>query len=317
MSRLTFVLFGLFAFLVSTAQTTKEEKSSSAFTIGGTFSIMGAQSGSKNWSQGAEKFSLAGVASLYLFANKSSGSNTFENSLDFAYGLVNTGSDGVRKIDDKFDLYSRYGHTLKGKLGLGVVANLRTQFSNGYDYTETPQKRISGFFAPAFATFSPGLQWKPVTGLAMHLGPAVRWIIITNNPYSLNYQGAVKPDGSTERTLASLYDVKPSRQVRIETGPYLSTTFQKEIMKNVSYRGRLDLLLDVLNEIPKQNNSQWDTNVDVYLTNNFMMSVNKWLKVNYSLDIVYDDNVKMFGRDKKDAAIQLKSILGLGIAASF
>ena len=48
-----------------------------------------------------------------------------------------------------------------------------------------------------------------------------------------------------------------------------------------------------------------------------MMSVNKWLKVNYSLDIVYDDNVKMFGSDKKDAATQLKSILGIGLAASF
>lgn len=317
MRRFPLVILASLVVLSTAAQTTKKEKSPTAFKIGGSFSLMGGQSGSRNWSQGAEKFSLAGIASLNLFANKTSGGNTFENSLDLSYGLVNTGSLGVRKIDDKFDFYSRYGHTLKGKLGVGTVGNLRTQLSNGYDYSETPKKRISGFFAPAIATFSPGLQWKPVSGLTTHFGPAVRWIIITNNPYSLNYQGAIKPDGSTERTLASLYDVKPGREVRIEVGPYVSTTFQKEIMKNVAYRGRLDLMLDLLNEIPNKGSNNWNANVDVYMTNNFMMSVNKWLKVNYSLDIVYDDNMKMFGADKKDAATQLKSILGVGIAASF
>jgi len=315
MRRILFVFFATVAALASSAQTDKE-KSPTTFKLGGSFSLMGAQSGSKNWSQGAEKFSLAGIASLYLYANKTSGSNTFENSLDLSYGLVNTGSHDVRKIDDKFDLYSRWGHTIKGKVGVGVVGNLRTQLSNGYDYTETPKKRISGFFAPAFATFSAGAQWKPTTALTLHFGPAIRWIIITNGPYSLNYQGAIKPDGSTERTLASLYDVDPGKEVRIEIGPYLSTTFQKEIMKNVAYRGRLDLLLDLVNEMPKGVNDR-NPNVDVYMTNNFMMTVNKWLKVNYSLDIVYDDNMRMFGSDKKDAATQLKSILGVGIAASF
>jgi hypothetical protein len=316
MRRISFVFFAIVMVMAVNAQTSNE-KSPTAFKLGGYFSLMGGQSGSKNWSQGAEKFSLAGIASLYLTANKTSGSNTFENSLDLSYGLVNTSSQDVRKIDDKFDLYSRYGHTIKGKFGVGVVGNLRTQFTDGFDYTEEPKKRISGFFAPAYLTASAGAQWKPTTGLTMHLGPAIRWIIITNNPYSLNYQGAIKPDGTTERTLASLYDVIPGREVRIEVGPYLSTTFQKEIMKNVAYRGRLDLLMDLLNEVPNKGIMGFKPHVDIYMTNNFMMTVNKWLKVNYSLDVVYDDNVRMFGKDKKDAATQLKSILAVGLAASF
>ena len=316
MRRLSFVFLAIVSVLAASAQT-KKEKSPNAFKIGGTISLMGGQSGSRNWSQGAEKFSLAGIGSLYLFANKTSDKVRFENSLDVAYGLVNTSSDGVRKIDDKFDFYSRYGRTLKGKWGLGAVANLRTQLTNGYDYSETPAKRISGFFAPAYTTFSPGVQFTPVKGFTAHFGPAIRWIIVTNGPYSLNYQGAEKPDGTTERTLASLYDVFPQREVRIEIGPFLSTTFQREIMKNVAYRGRLDLMLDAVNEVPNKGANNWNPNVDLYMTNNFMMSVNKWLKVNYSLDIVYDDNVRMFGRDKKDAATQLKSILGVGLAASF
>lgn len=299
------------------AQNTSSPQKTSKVDIGGTVSLMGSQSGSRNWSQGAEKFTLSGVASANLFLNKIGGANSFENSLDLAYGIMNSGSMGVRKVDDKIDLYSRYSYSLNSSFGVGVVGNLRTQFSDGYDYNEDPKKRISGFFAPAWLTASPGAQWKPAKGLVAHFGPAARWIIITNNPYSLNYQGGIKPDGSREQTLSELYNVNPGREVRIEIGPYMSTTFQREIMKNVSYRGRLDLMLDMLNQGSGKKFKNWNANVDVYWTNNFLMTVNKWLKVAYSFDLVYDDNVRMFGPNKRGPATQMKSILGVGLATSF
>jgi hypothetical protein len=34
--------------------------------------------------------------------------------------------------------------------------NARTQFHDGYDYTETPKKRISGLMAPGYLTLGPG-----------------------------------------------------------------------------------------------------------------------------------------------------------------
>lgn len=306
----------LFFSFYSFAQQTSSTKPAK-IDFGGNLSIMGAQSGSRNWSQGAEKFSLSGIAAAQLHANKTWGKVSWENNLNLAYGLVNTGSLGVRKVDDKFDLYSRAGYSLKSKLALGVVGNLRTQLSNGYDYTEMPEKRISGFFAPAYLTSSAGVQWKPCKNFTTHFGPATRWIIITNNPYSFNYQGAVKPDGTTERSLSSFYAVDPGREVRIEIGPYLSSTFQGTIMKNVDYRGRLDLMLDLLNQKPARKSDNFNANVDVYMTNNFMMTVNKWLKVNYSLDLVYDDNIRMFGPNKAGPATQIKSILGVGLAVGF
>jgi hypothetical protein len=50
----------------------------------------------------------------------------------------------------KLDLYTRYGYMFKDKLGAGLIGNVRTQFSNGYDYSETPRKRVSGFLHPLF-----------------------------------------------------------------------------------------------------------------------------------------------------------------------
>jgi hypothetical protein len=310
MRRFFTLLVAIVSVLTVSAQ--KKEKPATAWKTGGMLSIMGGQSGSRNWAPaGSEKFSLTGMTSLNLWASKAWGKKTWDNTLDLNYALINTSSAGVRKIDDKIDLYSKYGYALKKKnWGIGFVGNLRSQFTNGFDYTEMPRKRISGFFAPAYLVFSPGAQYRTTNGsFSAHAGLAARWVIVTNAPYSLNYQGGIKPDGSEERTIAELYGVDPERQVRFEVGPYVSLLFKKEVVKNVMWKTRLDLNSDVVYEEPK--------NVDVYWTNSIGMTVNKWLQVNYSFDLFYDDNVRMFGINKNVAATQMRSLLGVGLAAKF
>lgn len=304
-----FIAFGLVT--AASAQSVKTS-SPSAFKTGGMITLMGGQSGTRNWAPaGEEKFSLTAYGNLQLWANKEWGKNKWMNNLELAYALINTTSNGVRKIDDKFDLYSKYSHALKNnKFGLGVVGNLRTQLVNGYDYSETARKRISGFFAPAYIVVSPGVQFSTAdNSFSAHLGPHARWVVVTNGPYSLTYQGAEKPDGTTERTLADLYGVSPERQVRFETGLFLSAFFNKEIAKNVTWRTRVDVNNDIVDEEPLL--------FDVYWTNTVGMKVNKWLSVNYNFDLYYDDNVRMFGPAKQSAAAQMKSILGVGLAAKF
>ena len=140
---------------------TNTEKSPSAFKTGGMITLLGGQSGTRNWAPaGEEKFSLTVYGNLQLWANKEWNKSKWTNQLEVAYALINTSSDGVRKIDDKFDFYSKYGHSLKSKYwGVGMVGTLRTQLTNGYDYSEGIRKRISGFFAPAYISFSPGIQF--------------------------------------------------------------------------------------------------------------------------------------------------------------
>jgi len=276
---------------------------------GGKFFVVGGQSGSRNWAAGSEKFSFSFSTNLNLFANRTVGKHTWENSIEISYALVNVHSIGIRKNDDKLDFYSKYGYKVIKKIAPGFVANLRTQLYNSYDYDEIPQKRVGGFFAPAYLTFAPGVDFKICPDFTVFVSPiSSRWVIVTNRPYSFNHQGGVKPDGSSERSVASLYGVNPERKVRYEFGGFVSAALKKNIAKNVEYKTRVDVSSDY---------TEWAFNMDVFWSNNFNMKVNNWLMVNYNFDLVQDDDVKMFGPTKKVAAVQLRSMLGVGLSAKF
>lgn len=304
MRRLFVSAFALCLLFTSFAQDTKT--TNTKWKNGAVLTLMGGQSGTRNWTAAPEKFSITGITSLYIWANKTSGKTTWDNSLDLAYAVIKTESSGLKKIDDKIDLYSRYSYQILPKMGIGLVSNLRTQFSNGYDESESLKKRISGFFAPAFLVFSPGVHFKPVKDISVAIGPAARWVIVSNSPYSYTYQGGITPEGGQQKTVAEIYGVNPQKQSRFEYGLFLSALYNKEVAKNVMYKTRLDAMSNFAESTPG--------NIDIYWTNGLVMSINKWLKVAYNFDLIYDDDIRIFGDNKNTAATQMKSILGVGLA---
>ena len=56
---------------------------------------------------------------------------------------------------------------------------------------------------------------------------------------------------------------------------------------------------------------------DVYWTNTIGMTVNKWLKVNYTFDLYQDADVTMFGPNKDASRTQMLSLLGVGLGVTF
>jgi hypothetical protein len=312
MRRLIFTLFAFtLAISVLAQDNKKEKKSTSPWKQGGFISVFGGQGGSRNWAAGSERFSFSFAAYLNLYANRTWGRNFWENSANIGYAMVNTSSQGVRKQDDKLDIYTKYGFTLnKPKWAVGFVANVRSQMTESFDYTEEQPRVIGRFFAPAYVTFAPGFNFKVCDGFSIFGAPvAARWVIATNQPYSFNYQGGIKPDGSEEVPLATLYGVDPQRKVRFEAGPYISALFNKKVFKNVNYSTRFDALSNFAEGEP--------ANVDLYWTNTIGMKVNNWLQVVYNFDIIYDDDVEMFGPLKSSPATQLRSMLGVGVMAKF
>lgn len=307
------VLLSLVAFIFTLSLTAQDKKTpkNSAWKKGGMFTLNIGQGGSRNWAAGAEKFSFTAAGYLNLYAIKTVGRNQWYNSADLGYAMVNTTSLGVRKNDDKIDLLSKYTHQLKNpKWSIGGLTNLRTQFVNGYDYSVTPKRRTSGFFAPGYVMGALGAEWKPCNAFSWFISPAaLRWTIVTNNPYSFNYQGGVKPDGSGETPLAELYGVNPLREVDFQAGVLSSMNVNADVCKNVNYRSRLDLYSNVLRDEP--------FNIDVYWTNSIGMKVNKWLQVSYNFDLIYDHDVQQFGPFKNRPGTQMRSMLGVGVAAKF
>jgi hypothetical protein len=58
-------------------------------------------------------------------------------------------------------------------------------------------------------------------------------------------------------------------------------------------------------------------NVDMYMTNLFTFKINKFLSATYSLDLIYDDDVKLFGPKQDSPGLQLKSMIGIGFSMPF
>ncbi|MCK7559015.1 DUF3078 domain-containing protein [Chitinophaga sedimenti] len=263
---------------------------------GGTFNLNANQGSLTNWAAGGDKFSLSAGATLSVFANYAKGRNAWDNTLDLAYGYVKTTSLGMRKSDDRIDLTTKYGYDIGSNWYASALFNLRTQFANGYLYTDTSRQLVSKFFSPAYILLSPGLDYKPNKEFSLFLSPVTgRWVVVLSD--SLSARGA--------------YGVDTGRHVKSEFGAYLSANWNKEIMKNIVYKSKLELF---------SNYKQNPGNVDVFWTNVLSMKVNKYLSATVNLDMIYDDDVKVFENTKTGVMgprLQIKQVIGIGFAAIF
>ena len=283
---------------------------------GGLLSLSLTQVSNSNWvAAGGDKFSLSVATSLNLYAIKKWERKKWENILDINYALVNTTTLGVRKINDRLDLISKYSYQPKNwkNVSWASLFQFRSQLTSGYDYNyfgTSEKRRISGFFAPAYITVAPiGIDWHPKEWFSVFASPLVaRWTIVTNGPYSYATQGGVF-NGHTETPLATLYGVNPETENRGEFGAFVTAILKKDIMKNVNYYSKIDLYSNYVKN-PK--------NVDVFWTNQVKMKVNNWIQVSYTLDMLYDDDIRQKeitpGVPTKSIGLQVLSTLGVGIA---
>jgi hypothetical protein len=78
--------------------------------LGGVYNLTVNQGALSNWSAGGDNSSISIATQLSAYALYKNGKHSWDNTLDMAYGLVNTTSLGTRKADDRIDLLSKYGY---------------------------------------------------------------------------------------------------------------------------------------------------------------------------------------------------------------
>ncbi len=261
------------------------------------FGLMFNQGSLTNWAAGGDKLSLSLLGTLNGFANYKKGRHSWDNNVDLAYGYVNTTSLGTRKNEDRIDLTSKYGYEIGKNWYLSGLFNLRTQFSDGYLYpADTTPELISRFFSPAYIVLSPGIDFMPNKEFSLFMSPiTARWVVVMDD------------------TLAAraAYGVDTGKHVKSEFGAYVTAVWNKEIIKNVTYKTKLELF---------SNYKKNPQNIDVFWTNMITMKVNKWLSANVSVDMIYDDDVKEFENTKTGVMgprLQVKQVLGIGLTAKF
>lgn len=260
---------------------------------GGIYSLTIGQGSLSNWAAGGDEFSFSVNSFLNLFAFYKKNKTSWDNTLDVNLGYINTTSLGSRKNDDRFDLLSKYGYAIGPKLNLSTLFNFRTQFFRGYNYTNNIKTFTSEFLSPAYVLLSVGLDFKPNNDLSIFISPLTSRTIIVRND-TLSAKGS--------------YGVKPGKKSASEFGAFASVNYLKAISKTITYKSRLDLFSNY------KNNPQ---NVDLYMTNIFSAKIAKALAFNWSLDLIYDDDVRLFGPNKTSPALQVKSIIGVGLLLKF
>jgi len=269
---------------------------------GGLFNFNFGQTSLSNWAAGGDALQLNVNAFLNVYAFYKKDRNAWDNSLDLALGYLKTTSLGSRKSDDKIDLTSKYGYQLTptSKWYGSTLFNFRTQFAPGYNYpTATTSRKTSQFLAPGYVLLSLGLDFKPSKNFSLFLSPVTsRWVIVKAT--------GLNPLTPTEK--GNLYGVPLGETVNNEIGAYLSTNYLSEIVTNVTYKGKLDLFSNY------KHNPQ---NVDVYLTNLLSANVFKGLSFNLGLDLVYDDDVKIFGENSNAPRTQFREYIGIGYLKKF
>ncbi|MEO8819434.1 MAG: DUF3078 domain-containing protein [Ginsengibacter sp.] len=266
--------------------------SSKVWNTGGIFNFNMGQGSQSNWAAGGDDFSFSLATYLGLHAFYKKGRYSWDNTLDFNYGVVNTTSAGTRKNDDRIDVLSKVGYALNPKLDVAGLLNFHSQFTSGYRYNSDGSKNLlSNFLSPGYVLLSLGLNYKPAPGLAIFISPITsRWTIVRND------------------TLAPKYGVTLGKNVKNEIGAFASITYLKNLSKSITYNGRLDLFSNY------EHNPQ---NVDVMMNNMFTAKISKILSASLGLNFIYDDDVKQFGPNHDSPGLQFQSMLAVGLSVKF
>lgn len=273
---------------------TPTDSISKKWNTGAIYNISIGQGSLSNWAAGGDDFTFSVATALNIFACYDRERTSWDNAMNINFGYIKTSSLGGRKNDDRIDIVSKYGYALSKKLNLTTLANFRTQLLNGYTYSENGKANFvksfsSAFLSPAYTLISQGLDYKPGKGLSVFVSPITsRWIIVTDD--SLAARGD--------------YGVTPGKNSTNQVGAFATINYSTAFNKFITYKGRLDLFSNYKNN---------PLNTDLYMTNTISAKVGKVICLSWNLDMIYDDDVKLFGDNGTSPALQLKSIFGVGL----
>lgn len=266
----------------------------------GTFSFLLNQSAFSNWLAGGTN-NIGGNVGLNYDFNYKKGDLIWDNRLTLAYGLNKLQGDDVKKTDDRIEYNSLVGKKAHwGKYwSYSFFLNLRTQFTNGYDYNSAvwSDNPTSGFFKPGYLTFGPGLLYKKNENFKINLAPLTSKVtFLTGEVFTYNKDLGTFASSKDVAT----YGVEPGKSSLYQLGMYASAYYKFNLMQNVSWENILNLYSNYLNK---------PQNIDIDYTANIVMSINKYLSTNFTFQTIYDDDAFR--------GFQVREIFGVGLNYNF
>lgn len=259
------------------------------------------------WSKGGTS-SASTLSTFNYFANYSKKKVKWENGVDAKLGFIyymEENDDALRswhKNSDNIEFNSRFGLSAINKWYYSAEANFKTQLFLGYknNREENPN---SGFFAPAYLTFSGGFDFKPNKYFSAFLSPlSVKTTFVTHS-----------------RVDETKFGIKEGETRNSRIGMTGRINFSKEIMENVSLSTKNSLFFNfgfVEDEWQFVKLPDFDTETAI----NF--KVNQYITTQINFHFIYDKSIKSEWTDDEGVAqsgtrLQLKEFITLGASYKF
>jgi hypothetical protein len=283
------------------AKTVSEYDSTKKWKLGSTFTAGFSDIGLSNWQGGGQQATT--LTTLFTgYANYKNGKHAWDNYFEGGYGMTYLKDQKeipFRKTDDRLILTSRYGYQMKKSIFASALVDFRSQFAPGYKFEEDVDKKltevlISDAFAPAWLVGSVGMEYKPSSTFYFFASPITSRITIVNNK-ELSEIGA--------------FGVDPGKKIRSELGAYTNSKLTFSLMKNISLQTTLTMFM----------NYKTPALIDVFWDNNLLLTVNKYVTVNFSTNLIYDDDIRFLrkvGNNDEPTlgpGIQFRRVLSVGL----
>ena len=230
------------------------------------------------------------------------------NELIVRYGITKQDGLAIQKSDDEFRFNSTYGYRKDTLTNWYHSAkfNFNTQFANGYKYPDTSSP-ISKPFSPAYTFLGYGANYfDKVKKFDLYISPLTfkNTLVLDQTLANKGAFGVNKAIYDAEGNLVS-----KGRKSRTEFGFLITNHYKKEVWKNITMENRLSLYSDYINNFG---------NIDVEWRLQFDLVVNKYVRANIGMHLIYDDDIKTTEeingvKVPKGPKVQLKQVLGLGL----
>lgn len=293
--------FSLFSQVTDAEKELKKQATDTVegWKTGGLFSLTFSQVSLTNWAAGGENsISVNGLVNLY--ANYLKNKTSWENTFDLGYGILNQGKENNwMKTDDKVELMSKYGRKASKNWYYSGLLSFKTQMTPGYNYPDDSTK-ISNLLAPGYVLGAIGMDYKPSKKFSAFLAPFTSKITIVNDK---------------DLSAAGAFGVDTGKTIRTEFGGYIRLFYKTDIQKNITLQTKLNLFSNYLHN-PQNIDINWETLI--------MIKVAKYITMNLTTTLLYDDDIKVAVDRNNDGVpdgmavrTQFKEVLGVGFAYKF
>ncbi len=286
----------------------KLEDTTNGWKFGGIGGVTFNQAGFKNWAAGGtNSFSL--LFNMRFNADYKKNNHLLQMWAAAEYGLQFTKGDQykLRKNADRWEIFTKYGYRIHKPLYFAAYADLRSQFSNSYNYTDTAKYVISRAAAPLIFEGALGLDYVPNKYFSLFFSPLAAKVtyVAANDIAALNSFGNIFPS-----------------KVKKEFGAVLIATYKQEFWKqNISilsvfkaYKNYLRSSADPFDAtLPKESKSHYRKNIDVDWQTTLGLKVNKFLSASIFMHLIWDNDVT-FPTDNpalKTSKVQFRDIIGV------